>query len=49
VIKLEPIKTAAIADIDRIMEPNALIDIFGLSTSYPATRDGAAKAGATGR
>jgi len=47
VIKLEPAKTAALSDIDRIMEPNALIDIFGLSTSYPATRDGAAKAGAT--
>lgn len=45
VINLEPAKTAALSDIDRIMEPNALIDIFGLSTSYPATRDGAAKAG----
>ena len=48
-INLEPVKTAAISDIDRIMEPNALIDIFGLSTSYPATREGAAKAGPTAK
>ena len=31
VIDLEPAKTAALSDIDKIMEPNALIDIFGLS------------------
>lgn len=49
VISLEPAKTAALSDIDRIMEPNALIDIFGFSASYPATRDGAAKAGSTGK
>ncbi|HTE82401.1 MAG TPA: hypothetical protein VK634_17080 [Reyranella sp.] len=48
-INLEPVKTAALSDIDRIMEPNALIDIFGLSTSYPATRVGAAKAGPTAK
>ena len=48
-INLEPVKTAALSDIDRIMEPNALIDIFGLSTSYPATREGAAKAGPTAK
>jgi hypothetical protein len=44
-ISLAPVKTAALSDIDRILEPNALIDIFGLSASYPATRDGAASAG----
>ena len=48
-INLEPVKTAAISDIDRIMEPNALTDIFGLSASYPATREGAAKAGPTAK
>jgi len=48
-INLEPVKTAAISDIDRIMEPDALIDIFGLSASYPATREGAAKAGPTAK
>jgi hypothetical protein len=31
------------------MEPNALVDVFGLSTSYPATREGAAKAGPTSK
>jgi hypothetical protein len=45
VISLAPAKTAAIADIDKIMEPNALVDVFGLSASYPGTKDGAAKAG----
>ena len=45
VIGLKPAKTAGLADIDKVMEPNALVDIFGLSASYPATRDGAAKAG----
>jgi hypothetical protein len=45
VIGLAPAKTAGMADIDRVMEPNALVDLFGLSASYPATREGAAKAG----
>jgi hypothetical protein len=45
VINLAPTKTAAVSDLDKVMEPNALVDVFGLSTSYPATRDGAAKAG----
>jgi hypothetical protein len=45
VIGLKPAKTAAMSDLDKVMEPNALVDIFGLSTSYPGTRDGAAKAG----
>lgn len=45
VIGLKPAKTAAMSDLDKVMEPNALVDIFGLSASYPGTRDGAAKAG----
>jgi len=45
VIGLKPTKTAGMSDVDKVMEPNALVDIFGLSASYPATRDGAAKAG----
>ncbi|CAN5245481.1 hypothetical protein BH10PSE6_BH10PSE6_49000 [soil metagenome] len=44
-ITLAPTRTAAVADIDKVMEPNALVDVFGLSATYPATRDGAAKAG----
>lgn len=48
-IKLAPARTAALSDIDRAMEPNALVDIFGLSISYPATREGAAKAGPTAK
>ena len=48
-INLAPSKTAAVSDLDRIMEPNALVDVFGLSTSYPATREGAAKAGPTAK
>lgn len=45
-IGLQPTKTAAMADLDKVMEPNALVDIFGLSASYPGTREGAARAGA---
>ena len=45
VIGLKPAKTAALSDLDKVMEPNALVDIFGLSASYPGTREGAAKAG----
>jgi hypothetical protein len=44
-LSLAPAKTAAMADLDKIMQPNALVDIFGLTVSYPGTRDGAAKAG----
>jgi hypothetical protein len=45
VLALAPAKTAAMADFDKVMQPNALVDIFGLSVTYPGTRDGAAKAG----
>src|SRR4051812_31874255 len=49
VIGLKPAKTAGMSDLDKVMEPNALVDIFGLTASYPATRDGAAKAGPSGK
>lgn len=38
-------KAMAMSDLDRVVEPSAPIDVFGLSAAYPATRDGAAKAG----
>jgi hypothetical protein len=47
VLALAPAKTASMADLDKVMQPNALVDIFGLSASYPGTREGAAKAGPT--
>lgn len=45
VLALAPTRTASMADLDKVMQPNALVDIFGLSATYPGTRDGAAKAG----
>jgi hypothetical protein len=45
VLALAPAKTASVADLDNVMQPNALVDIFGLSATYPGTREGAAKAG----
>jgi hypothetical protein len=45
VLALAPAKTAGVADLDNVMQPNALVDIFGLSATYPGTREGAAKAG----
>jgi len=45
VIGMAPTKTAAISDIEKVTEPNALVDVFGLSATYPGTRAGAAKAG----
>jgi hypothetical protein len=44
-IGLNPGKTAGMSDLDKVLEPNALVDIFGLTASYGGTRDGAAKAG----
>jgi hypothetical protein len=44
VIGLKPAKTARLSDFDKIMEPNALVDIFGLTATYAGTRDGAATA-----
>jgi hypothetical protein len=45
VIGLTPAKTAAVADLDKVLEPNALVDVFGLSAAYSGAREGAAKAG----
>lgn len=42
---LKPAKTAGIDDLDKIMMPNALTDLFGFTASYPGTKPGAAKAG----
>ena len=46
---LKPTKTAGLSDFDKIMEPNALVTVFGFSATYPGTRPGAAKAGATAK
>lgn len=42
---LKPTKTAGLDDLDKIMVPNALVDLFGFTAAYPGTRPGAAKAG----
>jgi hypothetical protein len=49
VVGLKPATTAAMSDLDKVVEPNALVDIFGLGASYPGTRDGTAKAGPAGK
>jgi hypothetical protein len=41
-ISIKPAKTAGINDLDKLMEPNALTDIFGLTVDYAGTRAGAA-------
>jgi hypothetical protein len=41
-IAIKPAKTASLADLDKVMEPNALTDIFGLTIDYAGTRAGAA-------
>jgi hypothetical protein len=46
VLALAPAKTASMADLDKVMQPNALVDLFGLAATYPGTRNGAAKSGA---
>jgi len=45
-ITIKPAKTASLQDLDKIMEPNALTDIFGLSVEYAGTRGGASGGGA---
>jgi hypothetical protein len=47
-ITIKPAKTAGMADLDKIMEPNALTDLFGLAVDYGGTRAGAAGGGAGG-
>jgi hypothetical protein len=47
-ITIKPAKTAGMADLDKIMQPNALTDLFGLAIDYGGTRAGAAGGGAGG-
>jgi hypothetical protein len=42
---LKPATKAGLEDLDKIMKPNALVDLFGFSATYAGTRPGAAKAG----
>ena len=44
---LKPEKTAGLSDLDKVMMPDALTTIFGFTATYPGTKEGAAKAGAT--
>jgi hypothetical protein len=46
-ISIKPAKTASLQDLDKIMEPNALTDIFGLTVEYAGTRAGASGAQAS--
>ena len=32
---LKPAKTAGLDDLDKIMKPNALVDLFGFTATYP--------------
>ena len=41
-ISVAPAKSASLADLDKIEQPNALTDIFGLKVEYAGTRVGAA-------
>lgn len=45
-ITIKPAKTAGLEDLDKIMKPNALTDLFGLAVNYAGTRAGAAGGGA---
>ena len=47
-IAIKPAKTASLADLDKVMEPNALTDIFGLTVDYVGTRAGAASGASAG-
>ena len=44
---LKPAKTAGLADLDKVMVPDALTSVFGFTATYPGTENGAAKGGAT--
>src|SRR5262245_6338354 len=41
-ISIKPAKSAKLDDLEKIAEPNALTDIFGLTVAYAGTRAGAA-------
>ena len=47
-IAIKPAKTASFADLDKVMEPNALTDIFGLTVDYAGTRPSAASGASAG-
>jgi|SRR5262245_12404634 len=46
VLNLKPVKTAGLADIGKVMQPDALTTEFGFTATYPDTQSGAAKAAA---
>ena len=45
-ITLNPPKTTSLNDLDKVMQPNALTEVFGLVATYEGTRPGAAGGGA---
>lgn len=47
-VAIKPAKTASLADLDKVMQPNALTDIFGLTVDYAGTRAGAASGASAG-
>ncbi|MBM3647869.1 MAG: hypothetical protein FJX11_08770 [Alphaproteobacteria bacterium] len=49
VLAVKPAKTAGLSDLDKIMVPDALTEEFGFDATYPGTRPGTAKTGASGR
>lgn len=44
-IAITPAKTAGMADLEKVMEPNGLTTVLGLTVDYAGTRAGAATAG----
>jgi len=44
-ISIKPAKTAGLDDLEKVAEPNALVDLFGLKVEYAGTRAGAASGG----
>ncbi len=44
-VSIKPAKSASLNDLDKVGQPNALVDIFGLSVDYAGTRPGAAAGG----
>ncbi|HZQ01295.1 MAG TPA: hypothetical protein VFB13_17250 [Reyranella sp.] len=42
-IGIQPAKTAGLADLAKVMQPNALVEVFGFTASYPGSRAGAAQ------
>ncbi|MPZ33710.1 MAG: hypothetical protein GEV13_22430 [Rhodospirillales bacterium] len=47
VLGLKPAKTAGLSDLDKVAMPDALTTEFGFTATYPGTKAGAAKAGAS--